>query len=220
MTNKQTLDKTRAYVRKTMEGEGSGHDWWHIVRVVNNALGIAKKEGGDLFVIELGALLHDIADWKFHNGDSSVGPRVTREWLQTLQVPEETISQVAYIVEYISFKGGTNMHKMKTLEGKIVQDADRLDALGAIGIARVFAYGGAHPRPIYNPELKPLETFESFEAYQQAMRQSSSLNHFYEKLLKLKDFMNTKTAKGIATQRHTFMEAYLEQFYAEWNGKK
>lgn len=220
MSAKATLQRTEAFVKEKMAGESTGHDWWHVARVVNNAKAIAAKEGGDLFVIELAALLHDIADWKFHDGDFSIGPRVTREWLSKLKVDDKIIEQVAYIVEHISFKGGTNVHKMKTLEGKIVQDADRLDALGAIGIARVFSFGGAQLRPIYDPNLTPVTEFKTFDEYKEATRNSSSINHFYEKLLKVRDFMNTKTGKKIAETRHKFMEKYLEQFYAEWEGKK
>lgn len=218
VSSKKVLEETREYVRAKMEGEGSGHDWWHIVRVVENAKTIAAKEGGDLFIVELAALLHDIADWKFNSGDSTVGARVSREWLSKLSVDEEIIEQVAYIVEHISFKGGTNKHKMKTLEGKIVQDADRLDALGAIGIARVFAFGGAHGRQIYVPGMKPRQ-YDSVEAVQKALHDNHGINHFYEKLLQLKDKMNTKTGKQMAENRHKFMENYLEQFYAEWEGK-
>lgn len=216
-TNDLILDKTRQFVRKTMEGEGTGHDWWHVVRVVNNALHIAQKEGGDLFVIELAALLHDIADWKFNDGDTKVGARVAQEWLQKVGADEIVIAEVAYIVENVSFKGGTNMHVMKTIEGKIVQDADRLDAMGAIGIARTFAFGGAFGRSIYNPEIEPKD-YDSFKSFQQNTQDNHTINHFYEKLLLLKDKMNTKTGRQLAKQRHEFMENYLLQFYAEWEG--
>ena len=217
--SKKVLEKTEAFAREKLAGDGSGHDWWHVVRVVNNAKAIAQKEGGDLFVVELGALLHDIADWKFHDGDTTVGPKVTREWLASLDVDSAIIEQVAYIVAHISFRGGTNKHIMKTLEGKIVQDADRLDAVGAIGIARAFAFGGAANREMYNPEVSPKD-YNSFASFRNAITDNTTINHFYEKLLLLKDKMNTKTGKELATERHEFMEQYLERFYAEWEGKK
>lgn len=217
-TNKIVLEKTRAFVEEKLKGEGSGHDWWHIIRVVNNAKAIAQQEGGDAFVIELAALLHDIADWKFHDGDSTVGPRVTREWLQKLKVESVVIERVAYIVEHISFKGGKNPHRMQTLEGKIVQDADRLDAIGAIGVARAFAFGGAAGREIYNPSVPPKQ-YDSFESFKNAVTTNHTVNHFYEKLLLLKDKMNTATGRQKAQERHAFMEKYLQQFYAEWEGK-
>lgn len=217
-TSKDVLDKTQQFVKQRMEGEGSGHDWWHIVRVVNTAKTIAVKEGGDLFVIELAALLHDIADWKFHGGDTTVGSQVTREWLLTLDTSNNVIDQVAYIVKYISFKGGSNTHKMKTIEGKVVQDADRLDALGAIGIARAFAYGGAAGREMYSPSITPRRG-QAIEHFKQTTG-NHTINHFYEKLLLLKDRMNTKTAKEMAGTRHDYMQKYLDEFYAEWEGKK
>ncbi len=218
-TNRSVLDKTQDFVKEKLEGEGSGHDWWHIVRVVNNAKAIAKKEGGDLFVIELAALLHDIADWKFNNGDSSIGAEVTREWLSKFKVEHSKVEEVAYIVEFISFKGGTNVHAMRTLEGKVVQDADRLDAIGAIGIARAFAFGGSAGRSMYNPEISPME-YKSFESFHSSITDNTTINHFYEKLLLLKERMNTKTGKKMAENRHEFMENYLEQFYTEWEGKR
>ena len=202
-----------------MEGEGSGHDWWHVVRVINNAKTIAKTEGGDIFIIELGALMHDIADHKFHKGDMTVGPRITRELLTEIGVADDIVGKVAYIVENVSFKGGLNIHKMQSIEGKIVQDADRLDALGAIGIARTFAFGGAMGKEIYNPAKKPSK-FTSIDEVQKDLTQGHTINHFYEKLLLLKDKLNTSTAKKIAERRHVFMESYLKQFYAEWEGTR
>lgn len=218
VTNDLILDKTRKFVRQKMEGEGTGHDWWHIVRVVNNALSIAKKEGGDLVVIELAALFHDIADWKFNDGDTAIGAKMAREWLHEAGADNTVIEQVAYIVEHISFKGGTNIHAMKTLEGKIVQDADRLDAIGAIGIARTFAFGGARGQSIYDPDVKPKE-YDSFKSFKKALNDNHTINHFYEKLLLLKDKTNTRTGQQLAKQRHEFMEKYLQQFYAEWEGE-
>ena len=203
--NKDIIEKTKNFVREKLLGEATGHDYWHIERVYNLACNIALKEGADLFVVSLAALLHDIADHKFYNGDSQVGGNVTREWLKQLSVSDEIINHVAHIVETISFKGGTNKEKQNTIEGKVVQDADRLDAIGAIGIARAFAYGGNKNREIYNPEIKP-ETYDKYEDY--AKKQNHTINHFYEKLLLLKDLMNTETGKTIALQRHQFMEYY------------
>lgn len=219
MKKTQILSKTRQHIKTMMEGEGSGHDWWHVVRVVNNALTIADKEGGDKFVIELGALLHDIADHKFYDGDMTVGPRLAREWLTGVECDQNTIDEVVNIVENVSFKGGLNKHVMKTIEGKIVQDADRLDALGAIGIGRTFAFGGAMGKEMYNPGVQP-STFKTIAEVQKDLKQGHTINHFYEKLLTLKNKMNTKSGRVLALERHEFMEKYLEQFYAEWEGKR
>lgn len=202
-------------VRQKLEGEGSGHDWWHIVRVWNMAKHIGSNENADLFVVEVAALLHDIADWKFYDGDDTVGPRIAGEILQKYGVSEETIDKVGQIIKEGSFKGANVKTEPSTLEGKIVQDADRLDAIGAIGIARTFAYGGHKNRAMYDPMIKPtLHT--SKEAY--FNNESPTINHFYEKLLLLKDLMNTETAKQIAQARHVFMEEYLKRFFQEWDG--
>lgn len=202
-------------VKKKLEGEGSGHDWWHTVRVWNMAKKIGVQEGADIFIIELAALLHDIADWKFHGGDESAGPRQARLVLEEQQIPEEIISHVCEIIATMSFKGAGVKTEMKTLEGRIVQDADRLDAIGAMGIARAFAYGGHKQRPLHDPAIKPLE-HQSKEEYFKS--QSTTINHFYEKLLLLKDRMNTQAAKQIAEGRHKYMEEYLERFFKEWEG--
>jgi len=196
-------------------GEGSGHDWWHVYRVWKNAIHIGKQESVDIFVVELAALLHDVADWKFHDGNDEIGPQVAKEWLESLGVPEDTVSHVCQIIKDISFKGAGVVTAMKTTEGMVVQDADRLDALGAIGIARTFAYGGSKNREMYNPDINP-EMHASFEQYKKS--QGTSINHFYEKLLLLKELMNTATAKQIAEKRHAVMEDYLAQFYREWEG--
>jgi len=206
---------TAAYVEKLLAGEGSGHDWWHIYRVWQNAKSIAAQEQADLFVVELAALLHDIGDHKFHNGDETVGPRMAREWLQQHQVAPHTIAHVCRIIQDLSYKGAHTSSAMHSIEGCIVQDADRLDAIGAIGIARTFAYGGHKNRELYNPHIKPV-LHDSFEAYKAGT--APTINHFYEKLLLLKDRMHTQTAKKLAAQRHQYMEGFLEQFYAEWNG--
>lgn len=212
MNKKEIIRRTTVHVKALLDKEGTGHDWLHIERVVRNAKRIAKKEGGDLFVVELAALLHDIADWKFHGGDTAIGPRKAKEWLEKLKVDKEIISQVTDIVRDVSFREGTNKTKMKTLEGKIVQDADRLDAMGAIGIARCFAYGGYRGREIYNPKIKPRKNYKN-------LKSSTTINHFYEKLLLLRGRMNTRTGRKMAEERHKFLEQFLRQFYKEWNEK-
>jgi len=221
MTQTEILERTREYAEKTLRGETNAHDWWHVLRVWNLAMHLAEEEkGADKFVVGLGALLHDIADWKFHNGDTTVGPRKTREWLESLEVDGDVVERVVYIVEHVSYRGGTNKHVMQTLEGKIVQDADRLDAIGAIGIARTFTFGGAFGREMYDPTLKPRTDFTSFEEYQKQVKDNTTINHFYEKLLLLKDKLNTEAARRVAQKRHDYMEQFLEEFYAEWDGKR
>ncbi len=214
MSENEIIKQTAEFVKQKLEGEGSGHDWWHIYRVWQNAKSIAREEGGNRFVIELAALLHDIADHKFHNGDESVGPKVAREFLLTTGVEENALKMVIQIMEEISFSKGM---LPSSLEGKIVQDADRLDAIGAIGIARTFAYGGFMKREIYNPNI-PVEEYENKEAYKK--NTNPTLNHFYDKLLKLKGLMNTKKGKHLAEGRHIYMKDYLEQFYLEWEGER
>lgn len=211
--NKEIIEQTTDYVRHELEGEVSGHDWWHIHRVVNNALTIAKEEKADETIVCLASLLHDIADYKMHDGDCDIGPRIARDWLEKQGLDEEYIQHTCDIIKDISFKGAKTESPMRTLEGKIVQDADRLDAIGAVGIARVFAFGGSQGREIYNPEIQPtLHT--NFEEYKNS--KSSSITHFSEKLLLLKDRMNTPTAKKMAEKRHAFMLAFLDQFNEEW----
>lgn len=221
MDKKLILKNLSAEVKRKMAVEGSGHDWWHVYRVWKMARHLAKDEKADLFVVELGALLHDIADYKFHGGDYSVGAKVTREMLEGLGVEPQIIDHVCDIVENISFKGGVSKETLKTKEGKIVQDADRLDAIGAMGIARVFAFGGHRNRPIHVPGQKP-KAYMDKEEYLAAFHKNegSSISHFYEKLLLLKDRMNTKAAKRIAKARHKYMEEYLKEFYAEWEGER
>lgn len=203
-------------VEQKLAGEGSGHDWWHIVRVRKMAKHIAKSEGANNFVVELAALLHDIADWKFHAGDDTVGPKIARDILEKHSAPAETIDHVCDIIAKMSFKGAGVKTEMKTLEGRVVQDADRLDAIGAIGVARTFAYGGHKNRSIYDPNKQPA-MHQSQEEYFRS--ESPTINHFYEKLLLLKDRMNTKTAQELAEGRHQFMEEYLARFFQEWDGK-
>jgi uncharacterized protein len=217
MTNPNLINDTIAFVKQKLQNAEGGHDWFHIERVWKNALLIAKGEDCNIEVVELGALLHDIADSKFHGGDETVGPATARKFLESHQVDENTIVHVVNIIENISYKGGNFEKKFHSKELDIVQDADRLDAIGAIGIARCFNYGGFKNRTLYNPEIAPQMTMSKAE-YKNS--ESPTLNHFYEKLLLLKDRMNTETGKKIAMQRHQFMEDFLSQFYAEWNGGK
>ena len=210
------VDITKAFVKAQLAQAEGGHDWFHIERVYNNALLIAQGEACDLLVVQLGALLHDIADSKFHDGDESIGPSMAWQFLAAQNVPEDTIIHVVNIIENISFIGGNHEMKFRSPELDIVQDADRLDALGAIGIARTFNYGGFKNRAIYDPAIAPNLVMDK-EEYKAS--QAPTLNHFYEKLLLLKDRMNTKTGKKIAEGRHAFMESYLKQFYAEWSGE-
>lgn len=217
MDNEILINKTVSFVKAQLQSAEGGHDWWHILRVWNNAKAIAAAEGGNLQVIELAALLHDIADSKFHQGDESLGPKVACEFLSSLGLNEKRINQVVFIIAHMSFKGGQEQPENKSLEFQIVQDADRLDAMGAIGIARTFNYGGFKNRELYNPEVPP-NLNQSKEAYKNS--KAPTINHFYEKLLLLKDLMNTQTGKQMALQRHQFMELYLNQFFAEWNGKR
>ena len=211
----RVVQKTEEFVRARLGGEGSGHDWWHVHRVHQNAQMLARTESVDLFIVQLGALLHDIADWKFHGGDHEAGCRIAEEWLTGLGLSDPQIQHISSIIADISFRGAGEVSPMKTLEGMVVQDADRLDALGAIGIARTFTYGGYKGRPMYDPEIKP-QRHETFEQYKNS--EGTSINHFYEKLLLLKDLMNTETARRIAGQRHAFIEQYLAQFLSEWGG--
>jgi uncharacterized protein len=217
MNKQEIINKTEQYLKEKFSGEGTGHDWWHIDRVRKNALVIGKKENVDLFVVELGALLHDIADFKFHDGDETIGPRVTREWLESLHVEPEIVNHVVDIVTHLSYKGAEVANKISTREGMVVQDADRLDAIGAIGIARCFAYNGSKGREIYNPTIPP-EMHQTAEAYKTA--NGPALNHFYEKLLLLKDRMNTPTAKAMAEGRHKYLEGYISEFLVEWDSDK
>ena len=211
------IENTINFVKKQLENAESGHNWFHMERVYNNALLIAKEETCDLEVVQLAALLHDIADSKFHDGDETVGPKVARDFLTSENVSEETINHIVLIIENISFKGGNFEKKFTSKELEIVQDADRLDALGAIGIARTFNYGGFKNRPLYNPNIQPNMSMNK-EEYKNS--ESPTLNHFYEKLLLLKDKMNTETGKKIAQKRHNFMMTFLSQFYAEWDGQE
>ncbi len=209
------ITETANYIRNKLSGEHTGHDWFHTKRVWDLAKYIGKYESADLFVVELSALLHDIADWKFASGDESVGPQKAREWLLSLNLNNEVVNSVCQIIQEISFRGSGVKSLPQTIEGKVVQDADRLDAIGAIGIARTFAYGGAKNQEIYNPNTKT-KPHNSFDEYKNS--KTTTINHFYEKLLLLKGLMNTKTAKIIAQKRHDYMENFLNCFLLEWNG--
>ncbi|MES2410914.1 MAG: HD domain-containing protein [Bacteroidota bacterium] len=211
------IDKTILFVKEKLKNAEGGHDWFHIERVYKNSLLIAKEENCDLTVVQLGALLHDIADSKFHDGDETVGPKTARTFLESENVSEATIAHVINIIENISFKGGNFEKTFNSKELEIVQDADRLDALGAIGIARCFNYGGFKNRALYNPEIPPKLNM-SKEEYKNS--ESPTLNHFYEKLLLLSAKMNTPTGKKIVEARHKYMEDFLSQFLAEWNGDR
>ena len=217
MNKQHIILSTINFVKEQLHNAEGGHDWFHIERVWKNAkLIAASEENADLFIIELGALLHDIADSKFHDGDDTIGPQVARKFLEEQNLSEDVILHVENIIKYISFKGGHQEQKFKSKELDIIQDADRLDALGAIGIARTFNYGGFKNRTIYNPDIKP-DLNMTVEQYKKST--APTLNHFYEKLLLLKDRMNTSTGKQLAQERHQYMQGFLNQFYAEWNGE-
>lgn len=216
MNHQSIVEQTIAYVKAQLSNAEGGHDWWHIHRVWKTARLMAAEEKADELVVALGALLHDIADSKFHNGDETIGPRMAREWLQSLQVAEPVIEHVVNIITHISFKGGNHHQPFKSKELDIVQDADRLDAIGAIGIARAFSYGGFKNRLLYDPAV-PANLKMTKEEYK--TNSAPTINHFYEKLLLLKDRMNTVTGRRLALQRHEFMESYLKQFYGEWDGE-
>ena len=217
MDKNKIINKTAKYIKAKMSGESTGHDWWHVYRVWQISKKIAKSEKADLFIVEMGALLHDIADYKFHKGDDKKGGQEAEKLLAKLAVDKDNIEKIIHIIDNISFKGAGVKEKMKSLEGKIVQDADRLDAIGAIGVARAVATGQKFERPIYDPSIKP-KTHKTFKSYKN--KNGTTINHFYEKLLLLKNRMNTKTGKKLAESRHRFMETFLKEFFQEWDGKK
>ena len=214
MNREQIIENTITFVKETLQGAEGGHDWFHIQRVYQNAKAIAKTENVDEFIVDLGALLHDIADSKFYNGDETVGPKKARAFLMEQKVDEAVIIHVENIIKNISFKGGNFNQEFRSNELDVIQDADRLDAIGAIGIARCFNYGGFKNRELYNPEIKPNLSMTKDE-YKKS--KAPTINHFYEKLLLLKDKMNTETGKALALERHSFMEDFLTQFYKEWH---
>lgn len=218
MTNTEYVEETITFVKETLQGAEGGHDWFHIQRVFNNTLAIAKEESVDILVVSLAALLHDIADAKFHDGDEGLGPKMAKEFLESVNVNPEVIAHIIAIIENISFKNSLENNRMPfhSKELEVVQDADRLDAIGAIGIARAFNYGGFKNRALYNPDIPPKLNM-SKEEYKKS--DAPTINHFYEKLLLLKDKMNTATGKKLAVKRHQFMLDYLEQFYGEWKGQ-
>lgn len=214
MKNEALLKETETFVKSVLQGDSSGHDWWHIHRVRKLALMIAKSEGADLFLVELAALLHDVDDWKLA-GNEDEGQK-TKKWLQSCGIDNQIIEQICLIIDGVSFKGAGVNTSTNNLECRVLQDADRLDAIGAIGIARTFAYGGSRGRGIYDPGIPP-EMHTNFENYKKS--NAPTINHFYEKLLLLKDQMQTDTGKLLAEPRHDFMLRFLEQFYAEWNSE-
>lgn len=213
MDKELIINKTKEFVKEKLYGEGSGHDWYHIERVYNLSKYLAKKENADFFIVEMTALLHDIDDWKF-SSNNTTDTTTTENFLKSSGVTEEDLIKIIKIIKTMSFKGGVVDSSQDTIEGKVVQDADRLDAIGAIGIARTFAYGGSKNRVIYDPNIKPIN-FNSLDEVKSS--DNHTINHFSEKLLKLKDRMNTKSAKEIAIARHKYMEEFLNEFYYEWN---
>ena len=218
MDTQRIIQNTIQFVKETLAGAEGGHDWFHIQRVLNNAKLIAESEDVDMFVVQLGALLHDIADAKFYDGDESIGPKKARSFLEDQKVSEEIIIHVENIIKYISFKSSLSSDTQFTSpELDVIQDADRLDAIGAIGIARCFNYGGFKNRVLYDPEVSPNLNMTKEEYKKSA---SPTINHFYEKLLLLKDRMNTNTGQRIANDRHAYMEGFLAQFYEEWDGRR
>jgi len=209
------ITKTFEFIKAKFEGEGTGHDWWHIYRVWQDSIKIGKRENADLFVVEMAALLHDLEDYKFH--ENKIGEKMVRKWLNQLKLDKNLTKKIVEVIEGVSFKGAQQKDRFRTIESKVVADADRLDAMGAIGIARAFAYGGSVGRPLFDQKIKPIlhKDFEHYKKY----GNSSTINHFYEKLFLLKDRMNTTMGQKIAKSRHKFMEDYLTRFYDEWNGR-
>jgi len=215
MIEEHKISELHTYLIEKFSNESTGHDWHHIQRVTKNALLISETEGGDKTVIELASLLHDIDDHKFNGGDAEAGARTAKKVMLEFGFGEDLIEKVTSIINKVSYKGANVNSIPNSIEGQIVQDADRLDAIGAIGIARAFAYGGSKNRPIYEPEVT-YELHDSFDQYMNA--KSHTINHFHEKLLLLKDKMNTATGKEMATKRHQVMVDFLDQFYDEWQG--
>lgn len=213
MNKNNIINETIEFVKNKLMNEGSGHDYYHVERVYKTALYLAEKEGADKFIVSLASLLHDIDDWKFSK-DNETNTSNIEKFLLSAGVDKATINSVAFIIKTMSFKGGVVDSTQHTLEGKVVQDADRLDAIGAIGIARTFTYGGSKNRVIYDPEIAP-KIFTSLSEVKD--EKNHTVNHFYEKLLKLKDLMNTETGKTLAIKRHRYMEEFLKEFYDEWN---
>ena len=216
MNNPEIIQNTKQFIESEFRSEGSGHDWFHVERVQKMALRIGEQEGCDLFIVEMAALLHDLDDWKL-NGSESVTGFKTKKWLDFIGLDGEKALHILKITEDVSFKGAGMETPVQSIEAAVVQDADRLDAIGAIGIARTFTYGGHKSRLIYDPSISPV-MHTDFEEYKKST--APTLNHFYEKLLLLKDRMNTETARIIAEQRHQFMNDYLTQFHHEWEAAR
>ncbi|WP_461532511.1 HD domain-containing protein [Sinomicrobium sp.] len=217
MTDSPLITATVSFVKQQLQNAEGGHDWFHIERVYHNAMRIASGEKADITVVRLGALLHDIADSKFHGGDETVGSSIARDFLRRQDVEQHIVEHVINMIKHISFKNSFEAKEFSSIELDIVQDADRLDAIGAIGIARTFNYGGFKNRELYNPDIPPVH-HTSGESYKN--NTGPTINHFYEKLLLLKDSMNTETGKKMALERHRFMENFLQQFFAEWKGER
>ncbi|HEA31495.1 MAG TPA: HD domain-containing protein [Leeuwenhoekiella sp.] len=219
LSEKQTqfVSRTADFVKKTLKNAEGGHDWFHTQRVYNNSLHIASGEKVNVFIVALGALLHDIADSKFYGGDETVGPKMAQDFLDENKIEKRISDHVIAIIKNISFKGGNTTKAFDSAELQVVQDADRLDAIGAIGIARTFNYGGFKNRKLYDPEIRPQMDMD-VETYKKST--APTINHFYEKLLLLKDRMNTETGRNLAQERHTYMESFLDQFYKEWEGNR
>ena len=215
-TQQQVIDQTVAFVKERLPADPTGHDWWHTYRVWKNAIHIGAEEQVDMYVVQLAALLHDVADHKFHQGDDKLGAQVAAEWLAGLGVEESVVAHVSEIIAEMSFKGANVDSAICTTEGMVVQDADRLDALGAVGIARAFAYGGYKQRLLHDPDVPPVQ-HDSFEQYKAT--KGPTVNHFYEKLLLLKDRMNTAAGRRMAERRHAILEEFLREFLAEWEGE-
>ena len=217
MDTAYVLEATEEHMRELLSGEASGHDWYHTARVRKLARRIGAAEGADMFTVECAAMLHDISDWKLNGGDTAAGGRSAREFLERVGAPPQHVDHIASIISSMDYKGAGVEVIMPTLEGKVVFDADKLDAIGAIGIARTFAYGGAKGRPIYDPAIPPTmhATFEEYRS-----KQSHTINHFYEKLLLLKDRMQTPTGRTIALERHEYMQGFIDRFHAEWEGRE
>jgi uncharacterized protein len=214
--HRAVIERTADYVRNVLAGDSSGHDWWHIERVWKTAIALAEREAADRYIVELAALLHDVDDWKLRPNAAGAGPALARAWMERCGVEPAVVGAVCDIIEHMSFKGAGVSTPMHTREGMVVQDADRLDALGAIGIARAFAYGGHKGRPLHDPQALP-QLHASFEQYQ--ANQGTTINHFYEKLLLLQDRMNTETARAIARKRTEYMRVFLDEFLREWDAR-
>lgn len=219
MSKKEIIKKTADYVRKKLEGESSGHDWWHTYRVWKIAKRLAKEEKADIFIVELAALLHDIEDWKYHGGSEEKNIKAIKAWLRKQKIPTEMTFRICSAVEDAVFRGEKNKKKVRSKESAIISDADQLDAIGALGIARGFMFAGNFRLPMYDPKIMPLRNMTE-KQYKNFRRSTyTQINHFYEKLLLQKDLINTKTAKKLAEERHKYMEEFLDRFYKEWEGK-